>query len=205
MKKYVLNLVLLLTLLSGCSDRIPHYNQELLQLESRVGAVPDSVYSRLDSFRIEELSAADRALFIIIKTEAADKLYKVHTTDSLIAEARGFFEHSKDIPRLAKACYLAGRIHSDWEEWTLAAEDFLQARELTRHSSDLVLKGRIASFLGKINWKNRLYLQAQFYYREALNYYSQCSDTLRMAYSLKEIGETYMANYQKDSAVFMYK
>lgn len=56
MKKYVLNLVLLLTLLSGCSDRIPHYNQELLQLESRVGAVPDSVYSRLDSFRIEELS-----------------------------------------------------------------------------------------------------------------------------------------------------
>lgn len=205
MKKYVLNLVLLLTLLSGCSDRIPHYNQELLQLESRVGAVPDSVYSRLDSFRIEELSAADRALFIIIKTEAADKLYKVHTTDSLIAEARDFFEYSKDIPRLAKACYLAGRIHSDWEEWTLAAEDFLQARKLTRHSSDWVLRGRIASFLGKINWKNRLYSQAQFYYKEALNYYSQCSDTLRMAYSLKEIGETYMANYQKDSAVFMYK
>ena len=205
MKKYIFNLVLLLMLLSGCSDRMPHYNQELLQLESRVGAVPDSVYSRLDSFCIEKMSAADRALFIIIKTEAADKLYKVHTTDSLIAEARGFFEHSKDIPRLAKACYLAGRIHSDWEEWTLAAEDFLQARELTRHSSDWVLKGRIASSIGDINWKNCLYLEAQPYYREAYLCYEQARDTFRMASAMEYIGETYMANHQTDSAILLYK
>lgn len=205
MKKYVLNLVLLLMLLSGCSDRMPHYNQELLQLESRVGAVPDSVYSRLDSFRIEEMSAADRALFIIIKTEAADKLYKVHTTDSLIAEARGFFEHSKDILRLAKACYLAGRIHSDWEEWTLAAEDFLQARKLTRHSSDWVLRGRIAFFVGDVNWMNRLYPEAQTYFREAYSCYEQALDTLKMVYTLRRIGETYMANYQTDSAILLYK
>lgn len=151
------------------------------------------------------MTEADRALFINIKTEAADKLYKEHTTDSLIAEARTFFEKNNDMTRLAKAWYLTGRIHSDWEEWAMATEDFLKAKELTANSTDFSLRGRIANHLGLVNWHNYLYPEAQAYYREAYSYYQQARDTLKIAYTLKKIGETYMANYQADSAILIYK
>ena len=151
------------------------------------------------------MTEADRALFINIKTEAADKLYKEHTTDSLIAEARTFFEKNNDMTRLAKAWYLTGRIHSDWEEWAMATEDFLKAKELTANSTDFSLRGRIADHLGLVNWHNYLYPEARAYYREAYNYYQQAHDTIGITYILKQIGETYMANYQADSAILMYK
>ena len=204
MVKYILNFILLIITLSACNDT-PHYSEELLRLESRVGEAPDSVFCTLDSINSEMMTEADRALFINIKTEAADKLYKEHTTDSLIAEARTFFEKNNDMTRLAKAWYLTGRIHSDWEKWAMATEDFLKARELTANSNDLILRGRIASYLGKVNWENYLYPEAQTYFREAYSYYEQAKDTFRMAYTLREIGETYMANYQTDSAITIYK
>lgn len=205
MEKYIINLILLLMLLAGCDKKTPRYGEELLRLESRVDAAPDSVYHCLDSLDTGRMSEADRALFINIRTESADKLYKEHTTDTLIAEARSFFEKADDIPRLAKAWYLTGRIHTDWEKWALAAEDFLKARELAECSSDLILRGRIASFLGDVYWTNRLYPESQTYFREAYSFFEQVRDTARMAYTIREIGETYMANYQTDSAILIYK
>lgn len=205
MEKYVINFILLLILLSGCNDKPPCYSEKLLHLESRVNAVPDSVYCQLDSFNTEIMSEADRALFINIRTESADKLYKEHTTDSLIAEARDFFKKANDIPRLARAWYLTGRIHTNWEKWTLAAEDFLKARELAKYSNDLILRGRIASFLGDVYWENRLYPESRTYFREAYSSFEQARDTVRMAYTVRKIGETYMANYQTDSAILIYK
>lgn len=204
MVKYILNFILLIITLSACNDT-PHYSEELLRLESKVGEAPDSVFCTLDSINSEMMTEADRALFINIKTEAADKLYKEHTTDSLIAEARTFFEKNNDMTRLAKAWYLTGRIHSDWEEWAMATEDFLKAKELTANSTDFSLRGRIANHLGLVNWHNYLYPEAQAYYREAYSYYQQARDTLKIAYTLKKIGETYMANYQADSAILIYK
>ena len=204
MVKYILNFILLIITLSACNDT-PHYSEELLRLETKVGEVPDSVFCTLDSINSEMMTEADRALFINIKTEAADKLYKEHTTDSLIAEARTFFEKNNDMTRLAKAWYLTGRIHSDWEEWAMATEDFLKAKELTANSTDFSLRGRIANHLGLVNWHNYLYPEAQAYYREAYSYYQQARDTLKIAYTLKKIGETYMANYQADSAILIYK
>lgn len=204
MVKYILNFILLIITLSACNDT-PHYSEELLRLESRVGEAPDSVFCTLDSINSEMMTEADRALFINIKTEAADKLYKEHTTDSLIAEARTFFEKNNDMTRLAKAWYLTGRIHSDWEEWAMATEDFLKAKELTANSTDFSLRGRIANHLGLVNWHNYLYPEAQAYYRVAYSYYQQARDTLKIAYTLKKIGETYMANYQADSAILIYK
>ncbi|MDY3070255.1 MAG: hypothetical protein SOR57_11550, partial [Parabacteroides sp.] len=77
MVKYILNFILLIITLSAC-NYTPHYSEELLRLESRVGEAPDSVFCTLDSINSEMMTEADRALFINIKTEAADKLYKEH-------------------------------------------------------------------------------------------------------------------------------
>ena len=205
MERYIYNIVGLLLLFTGCNVEPAHYSEELLQLELRVDAVPDSVYSCLDSFDTGKMSEADRALFITIRTEAADKLYKEHPTDSLIAEAVKFFEKKHDTPRIAKAWYLAGRIHSDWKEWTMATEDFLKAKELTEDSEDYGLRGRIANHLGVINFKNKLYDIAQKYHKEAYLYFKYASSNIGIADALKNIGSTFFPLQKPDSILFYYK
>lgn len=70
---------------------------------------------------------------------------------------------------------------------------------------DYRLRGLISSHIAEINWHNELYQQAQIYYNDAYQYYIKAKDTVRIAYALKGIGETYMAKYQTDSAICFYK
>lgn len=165
----------------------------------------DSIYTYLKTIDPDTLPDADKAHYILLCTEAEDKLYIKHTTDSLIAEARAYFKAHSDIPHLAKAWYLTGRIHFDQKQWKLAIQDFLEAKELTEHSDNYALRARIADHIGNLNWKNALYPKAQHYYKKAHQHYKHINDTSGMAHTLKEIGETYMANHQTDSAILFYK
>lgn len=198
-------LVVLACVCPGCEYIASPYGDRLARAEQRLEQAPDSVYTWLLTLEQAELSPPDRAIYLLLRTEAEDKLYVEHTTDSLIAIARVYFEKENDRPRLAKAWYLTGRIHSDWKQWDQAMQDFLKARTLTEDSEDYALRARIASFLGDVNWRNRLYMEARSYHNESLRHYRQARDTVGIASALRCVGETYMAKYQTDSAFYFYK
>lgn len=195
--------IALLTTFS-CQQKPISYAATLLEIERFVAAEPDSAYRCLQAVDTTHLSRADQALYYLIRTETEDKLYIEHTTDSLIGLARIYFESVQDIPHLAKAWYLTGRIHSDWKDWEAATQDFLKARELTEHSTDYALKGRIANYLGGVNWDNNLHTEALPYYKEAYHYYSLAPDSASMAYALRNIGLVYAVTQKADSAVFYF-
>lgn len=138
-------------------------------------------------------------------SEAEDKLYMTHTTDSLIALSRTYYETTDDAAHLAKAWYLTGRIHTDWEQWDKATADFLRAEELTEGSDDWGLKGRIAEYLGTINWKNDLNLKALAYYKKAYDYYRSIPDSLPMAFALKSQGNVYWSLGYADSTLLVFQ
>lgn len=189
----------------SCRQTPISYTATLLQIERFVAAEPDSAYSCLQALDTTRLSCAELALYYLIRTETEDKLYIEHTTDSLIGLARIYFESVQDIPHLAKAWYLTGRIHSDWKDWEAATQDFLKARELTEHSTDYALQARIASYQGGVNWDNYLYKEAQLYFKEAYDYYSLDADSVGMASSLREMGNVCGVMHKIDSAIFYYK
>ena len=138
-------------------------------------------------------------------SEAEDKLYMTHTTDSLIALSRTYYESTDDAAHLAKAWYLTGRIHTDWEQWDKATADFLRAEELTEGSEDWGLKGRIAEYLGFTNWKNNLNEKALTCYKKAYTHYLQVPDSIAIAYALKGQGEVYWSLGQTDSTLRVFQ
>lgn len=172
---------------------------DFLRFEQLMPSNPDSVLSSLQTIDPEQLSRGEQAWYYLLKTEAEDKLYRDHTTDSLIAFARDYYASTGDIPRLAKAFYLSGRIHTDWKEWERATEEFLKAKELTEESEDWGLKGRIEEYLGYVSWKNDLDETALSYYKQAYSYYLRTNNNVDIAYALKGMGNAWGSLKQMDS------
>ena len=178
---------------------------DFLRFEQLMPRNPDSVLSSLQAIDPEQLSRGEQAWYYLLKTEAEDKLYRQHTTDSLIAIARDYYASTDDNARLAKAFYLSGRIHTDWKEWERATEEFLKAKELTEESEDWGLKGRIEEYLGYVNRHNDLQEKALFYYKNAYSYYLQDGDKTNIAYALRGIGIVYWSLGEKDSSFVTLK
>lgn len=189
----------------ACRRTYESKRSDFLRFEQLMPSNPDSVLSSLQTIDPEQLSRGEQAWYYLLKTEAEDKLYRDHTTDSLIAFARDYYASTGDIPRLAKACYLSGRIHTDWKEWERATEEFLKAKELTEESEDWGLKGRIEEYLGYVNRHNDLQEKALFYYKNAYSYYLQDGDKTNIAYALRGIGIVYWSLGEKDSSFVTLK
>ena len=183
----------------ACRRTYESKRSDFLRFEQLMPHDPDSVLSSLQTIDPEQLSRGEQAWYYLLKTEAEDKLYREHTTDSLIAFARDYYASTGDIPRLAKAFYLSGRIHTDWKEWERATEEFLKAKELTEESEDWGLKGRIEEYLGYVSWKNDLDETALSYYKQAYSYYLRTNNNVDIAYALKGMGNAWGSLKQMDS------
>lgn len=208
MLKYIIPWIWLWTtgfLLPGCKPAVTPYDEQLIQAEARIGEKPDSVYRVLKTIDKSTLSSANLALYHLLWTEAEDKLYIKHTTDSVVTLARTYFEKAADIPHVAKAWYLTARIHSDWEQWEEATQDFLKAKKLMEDSDDYALKGRIINHLGRVYYANRLFSAAQDNYKEAYRCFKQIPDSVSMAYTLQSIGSSFFPQQKPDSILFYYQ
>lgn len=203
--KAILLFILSFVIFASCGKGASLSEAELLGLERCVAERPDSVYAVLKDVETRKLSPSALALYYLVRTEAEDKLYMTHTTDSLIALSRTYYESTDDAAHLAKAWYLTGRIHTDWEQWDKATADFLRAEELTEGSEDWGLKGRIAEYLGVVNWKNELYDKALSYHKKAFFYFTQIPDSTNMIYALRGQGNAYWSLKQSDSALHVFQ
>lgn len=183
----------------ACRRTYESKRSDFLRFEQLMPHDLDSVLSSLQTIDPEQLSRGEQAWYYLLKTEAEDKLYRQHTTDSLIAIARDYYASTDDNARLAKAFYLSGRIHTDWKEWERATEEFLKAKELTEESRDWGLKGRIEEYLGYVSWKNDLDETALSYYKQAYSYYLRTNNNVDIAYALKGMGNAWGSLKQMDS------
>ena len=83
--KAILLFILSFVIFTSCGKGASLSEAELLGLERCVAERPDSVYAVLKDVETRELSPSALALYYLVRTEAEDKLYMTHTTDSLIA------------------------------------------------------------------------------------------------------------------------
>lgn len=89
---------------------------------------PDSALAFLEQIKNpESLSRKEKAHYYLLLTEAKDKTYATHTTDSLIAIATDYYEKTDDPARKAKAWYYRGRINQDLDKPLQAQEYYLKA------------------------------------------------------------------------------
>ncbi|WP_304966610.1 tetratricopeptide repeat protein [uncultured Parabacteroides sp.] len=203
MKKLICSIFLLLILSLVACRQHPHVLPLLHEAETLMPDHPDSSLILLESVPSpEKLSAEDYATWCLLITQARDKNYVEHTSDSLIDVAVRYFEKRKDPHRKAQAYYCQGRVLSDLNASEEALDAYLKAKEQVEKTMDFDLKARICNHLGSLYWDNRSDRKSLACYKEAYQVYEQIQHMVGAVSALQNIGACMRSLGQLDSAFF---
>lgn len=175
----------------SCSRREDKQMSLLLRADSLIQVNhADSALNVLRNIPFEGLeTSASRAKYALLMTQAKDKNYILHTNDSLIRIAVGYYDSTNDILSQAKAHYYLGRIHQDMNNVTGTVREFLTAMPLAEKVRDYNLICLLQNNLGYLFWEHKLLSEADSLYRCAGRLAEEHQDSLRWALSLSKLGD----------------
>ena len=201
MKTQILKATLLAFIIFFSCHQVSQQHPILEQAEKVMSEHPDSALFLLEQVAApEKMPERDYATWCLLITEARDKNYIEHTSDSLINVAIQYFEKKKDINRLSEAYYCQGRDLSELSVSEEALTAYLKAKELVRETSDRDLEARINNHLGTLYWENRKFKESLVCYQKSYRNYKICRDTIGIINTMQNIGECMRESGQLDSA-----
>lgn len=197
-------LIIIMYMLGGCGPSGVHA-PELLLAERIMEEHPDSALHILkqmpDSFYMDD---ENQALYGLLLTEAMDKTYAVHTTDSLIAFAAQYYEQTDDTHHKAKAWYYWGRVSQDLLYRDRALECYLKAIPYAQQTKFYRLLIMIHNYMATLYRQEDIYDKALESAYKSKNYCILSHDTSRMMYALRNIGRIYLFQERSDSSFYYY-
>lgn len=199
-------LILCLLTFVMCNKRSEVLPPELVHAESLMLSHPDSALTILDSMKIpspeDELQYAT---WCLLTTQARDKNYLKHTSDSLINRALEYFEKQDDPLRKATALYYEGRVNYDMNRAEEAATFYLRARDVAKNTTDYNLLCLINSHLGTLYLHRDLCTQTTEAYKLAHDYSLLLGDSATISYSFSYLGRASIICGDMEKAVEYYK
>ena len=200
-KTFVYLLILGLTYFISC-DRPNHHPSIFQKVERLMPQHPDSALMLLEQIENKEnLSRKDKAHYYLLLTEAEDKTYVTHTTDSLISIAADYYEKTDDLGRKAKAWYYKGRINQDLGHPLKAQEYYLKALRDEEKIEDHALLGRIHNHIGMLYAYQKVYEKALPFQKKAVENFHLLSDSTGQVFALRDLGRTFLMLGHQDSAI----
>jgi len=187
--KYLLGLLLLFLL--AC-NRAGEHEALFRQVESVVSDHPDSAMVLLQ--RVEEperLDSADWARWALLTTQARDKAFIRHTTDSVINRVADYYQRFGDNHQKALAYYYVGRVNSDLGQLERATDAYLRASDYSAKKDDHDLTFRILTQVGTIFAKQKSLFEAFELYQKALEIAQEANDSVNMAFGNAYLGRIY--------------
>ena len=137
----------------------------------------------------------------MLLTEAKDKNYIPHTSDSLIAIATDYYEKTEYVNRKAKAWYYKGRINQDLGHPLKAQEYYLKALRDEEQVTDYALLGRINNSIGMLYTYQTVYEKALPFQKRAVENFRMLKDSMGQIFALRDLGRTFSMLGYKDSAI----
>ena len=196
----------LLFLLLSCAQERGEHEALFRQVETIVAERPDSALALLGGIACpEELGDDERARYYLLRTEAEDKAYVEHTTDSLIAIAARYYDSSDSLRLRAKAWYYMGRVNQELDRPLEAQEYYLNALRDEERVRDDALFARINNYIGTLYTFQSVYEQALPYLKKALQYYRINGDSVGQLYVWRNMARIYSVTAQEDSAIYAYR
>ena len=182
--------VLLCLVATACQE---HTAIDFDRVEALMDPHPDSALALLDTLHAEpqHYTAKDRARYYLLLTEAKDKCFLTHTTDTLIRFSAEYYEQHNDRHHYAKALYLQGRIYEDWRENEQSAACWVKALDYGKDSEDHYLLYRIAYRLATLYAYHGIADRAMDLYKKTLGYAVKTQDSGLIALGHSYIGRVY--------------
>ena len=194
-----LSLALFALVIVGCSHEQSH-NELLSRSAQIVFTQPDSVVRMLSPYYNDSaMTAADRALYGLLYTEALHLSGLNVASDSLIRVSIGFYERHVDDEHLSRALLHYGIILYRQQQ---VHEAVLSMKRAELLSSDLDLpafKWYLYCVLGDVNDNVGNHALTLSYYKQALRAARQCDNRQWTVQTLNNIAMTFDMLGQKDS------
>lgn len=196
---------LFLSVFMCCQPRVTRLN-ELNRAESMMEECPDSVLKILEEIKDpEKLNEEESATYCLLLTQARDKNYVHHTSDSIINIAVKYFINQKNPYRKAQVFFYSGRVNHELNQPEKAAENYLKAVPYAQETKEYKMLTLIYNSLGNLyreqEWDEKA-LEANL---KAVEYCSLAKDTMNLPYVIRNMGRTYMCIPCTDSAEIYYK
>lgn len=196
-------LVNILILIAFCACTVStDYTSALKHAEDCMNDQPENALTALQNIPYpEQLSNQQYALWCLLITQAQDKCYITHDTDSLINIAVRYFDKGDNSYRKAQAYYCQGRVYTDMLLFDKAIVSYLKAEELVQYTTNNDLHAHICNHLGDLYRKNSLLDKSLAYYQKAYSCYELDGFSKGMAYTLRDIGIAYEYLGEMDSSI----
>lgn len=205
MKNVILVSVLFLLFISGgCRERSYHYPPMMERAIGLTESNPERALACLDSFELSSPALDEEARMYchLLRIKAEDKLYVLHTSDTLINRIVRFYEGWGDDRRLAEALYYKAGVYRDCNEPSRAIRTYLSAAEVGCNYD--TLNGRIYGQLAALYAYQKAYHESMKALRQALVYNIKCDGYLGVAYSWRDMARIFDRQYSPDSAEVYY-
>ena len=202
MKKNIVFLLILIPIIWISCDGMGHQTIDFRKVENLMPQHPDSALMLLEQIENKEnLSRKDKAHYSLLLTEAEDKTYVTHTTDSLISIAADYYEKTDDLGRKAKAWYYKGRINQDLGHPLKAQEYYLKALRDEEKLEDHALLGRIHNHIGMLYAYQKVYEKALPFQKKAVENFHLINDSTGQVFALRDLGRTFLMLGLQDSSI----
>lgn len=170
---------------------------------------PDSALSilRRDSLEICRSGKDYRLWYALSRTEADDKCYILHVSDSTIRAAANYYNsHGSDLQRI-RANYLLGRVYCDMHLYGHALTSFNKAIKVESENDSTInrYKARSATWAGYVYEVKGLHKDALRYNKLAYGYAKQAGAQVTEVYSLRDIGRSYRDLNRNDISIPYYQ
>lgn len=134
-----------------------------------------------------------RMAYILSKTEAEDKLYITHRSDSAMQLAVKYFDRHGTALQRTRAWYLLGRVYCDMLLYGNALTAFDAALTVQPDDDSTVCryKARACSWAGYVYEEKNLHKDALRYNKMAYAYARKADVPTVLVYSLRDIGRSY--------------
>lgn len=148
---------------------------------------------RRDSVVFLRATQQQRMAYILSKTEAEDKLYITHRSDSAMQLAVKYFDRHGTALQRTRAWYLLGRVYCDMLLYgnALTAFDAALAVQPDDDSTVCRYKARACSWAGYVYEEKNLHKDALRYNKMAYAYARKADVPTVLVYSLRDIGRSY--------------
>jgi len=148
---------------------------------------------RRDSVAFACAPKPQRMAYILSKTEAEDKLYITHCSDSAMQLAVKYFDRHGTALQRTRAWYLLGRVYCDMLLYgnALTAFDAALAVQPDNDSTVCRYKARACSWAGYVYEEKNLHKDALRYNKMAYAYARKADVPTVLVYSLRDIGRSY--------------
>lgn len=205
--RYVNFLILLCAgVLFSCRQDPKEILPEFAGIESLMWDHPDSALAQLE--RMPKPSRFDKlndATWCLLYTQAWDKNYKKHTSDSLIHVAFRYFEGQEDGLRKAQAWFYKGSVLKDLGKLDEATECYVRARDLIGSFDDPLFASLICQTLGRIYREQDIYGLAFELFREAIHHVTRVPRCDSWSHAYSELGRTFAERKRLDSARYYFE